>query len=141
MKFGLIPEFVGRLPVVCTLDELDEAHLVKILTEPKNALTKQYAKLFRMEEVDLEFTQDALAAIAHKAMARKSGARGLRSILENVLLDIMYNLPSMQGLTKVILNESVILEKAEPTLMYASEEKLSLSSMQKNIKGKSSAAK
>jgi len=122
MKFGLIPEFVGRLPVVCTLDELDEEHLVKILTDPKNALTKQYAKLFRMEGVELEFTADALRAIAHKAMARKSGARGLRSILEHVLLDMMYNLPSMKGLTKVILNGSVILDKAEPTLIYAEED-------------------
>lgn len=118
MKFGLIPEFVGRLPVVCTLDELDEADLVKILTDPKNALTKQYAKLFRMEGVELEFTEDALRAIAQKAMARKSGARGLRSILESVLLDVMYHLPSMKGLSKVILNESVILGESEPVLVY-----------------------
>lgn len=119
MKFGLIPEFVGRLPVVCTLDELDEEHLVRILTDPRNALTKQYAKLFRMEGVELEFTEDALHAIAKKAMARKSGARGLRSILEQVLLDIMYNLPSMKGLVKVILSEPVILGEAEPKLVYA----------------------
>lgn len=132
MKFGLIPEFVGRLPVVCTLDELDEEHLVKILTEPKNALTKQYARLFRMEGVTLEFTQDALAAIAHKAMARKSGARGLRSILENVLLDIMYDLPSMEGLTKVILNAAVILEKAAPTLVYAAKEASSVEKRRKS---------
>jgi ATP-dependent Clp protease ATP-binding subunit ClpX len=122
MKFGLIPEFVGRLPVVCTLEELDEAHLVKILTQPKNALTKQYAKLFRMEGVELEFTPDALHTIATKAMTRKSGARGLRSILENVLLDIMYNLPSMKGLAKVILDGPVILGEAEPELVYAIEE-------------------
>lgn len=119
IKFGLIPEFVGRLPVVCTLDELDEDHLVQILTEPRNALTKQYAKLFRMEGVELEFTPTALHAIAKKAMARKSGARGLRSIIEQVLLDIMYNLPSMQGLIKVIINESVIANTAEPTLLFA----------------------
>jgi ATP-dependent Clp protease ATP-binding subunit ClpX len=119
MKFGLIPEFVGRLPVVCTLEELDEEHLIKILTEPKNALSKQYAKLFRMEGVELEFTEDALQAIAHKAMTRKSGARGLRSILEHALLDMMYNLPSMKGLSKVILTGPAILEGAEPTLVYA----------------------
>lgn len=123
MKFGLIPEFVGRLPVVCTLEELDETHLVKILTEPKNALTKQYAKLFRMEGVKLEFTPDALTTIAQKAMTRKSGARGLRSILENVLLDIMYNLPSMKGLEKVVLDGDFIAGKSEPKLVYARSKK------------------
>lgn len=118
MKFGLIPEFVGRLPVICTLDELDEDHLVQILTEPKNALIKQYVKLFRMESVELEFTKTALHAVAKKAMARKSGARGLRSILENVLLDIMYNLPSMHGLAKVVIDGPTIAGESEPSLIY-----------------------
>ncbi len=122
MKFGLIPEFVGRLPVLCTLEELDEAHLVQILTEPRNALTRQYMKLFNMENVELEFTEDSLLEIAKKSMKRKSGARGLRSILENVLLDTMYHLPSMKGLTKVIINRSVILDGTEPLLIYAAED-------------------
>ena len=101
VKFGLIPEFIGRLPIVTTLKELDETALVRILTEPKNALTKQYSKLFSLEDVDLEFRKDALTAIAHKAMARRTGARGLRSILEEILLDTMYNLPSLEGVSKV----------------------------------------
>ena len=122
MKFGLIPEFVGRLPVLSTLEELDEAHLVRILTEPKNALTKQYMKLFNMENVELEFTADSLREIAKKSMERKSGARGLRSILENVLLDTMYNLPSMKSLTKVVINHSVILNGTDPLLIYSEED-------------------
>jgi ATP-dependent Clp protease ATP-binding subunit ClpX len=122
IKFGLIPEFVGRLPVVCTLNELDEEHLIRILTEPKNALTKQYAKLFRLENVELEFTAHTLSAISKKAMARKSGARGLRSIIEGVLLDIMYNLPSLKGLTKVIIDEDVITGTAEPKLIFSEKD-------------------
>jgi ATP-dependent Clp protease ATP-binding subunit ClpX len=122
IKFGLIPEFVGRLPVVCTLNELDEEHLIRILTEPKNALTKQYAKLFRLENVELEFTAHTLSAISKKAMARKSGARGLRSIIEGVLLDIMYNLPSLKGLTKVIIDEDVITGTAEPKLIFSKKD-------------------
>lgn len=118
IKFGLIPEFVGRLPVICTLEELDEDHLVRILTEPKNALTKQYAKLLRMEQVELEFSPAALHAVAKKAMLRKSGARGLRSILENVLLELMYQLPSLEGVSKVEITESVIFGTAEPSLVY-----------------------
>lgn len=118
IKFGLIPEFVGRLPVVSTLDDLDVEHLVRILTDPKNALTKQYIKLFQMEGVDLEFTENALRAIAKKAMDRKSGARGLRSILEHVLLDIMYNLPSMKNVAKVLIDEPVILGESQPELVY-----------------------
>jgi ATP-dependent Clp protease ATP-binding subunit ClpX len=102
IKFGLIPEFVGRLPVVATLEELDEAALITILTQPRNALTKQYARLFDMEGVDLEFREDGLRAVARKAMERKTGARGLRTILENVLLDIMYDLPSMKNVAKVV---------------------------------------
>ncbi|HVV68047.1 MAG TPA: ATP-dependent Clp protease ATP-binding subunit ClpX [Gammaproteobacteria bacterium] len=122
IKFGLIPEFVGRLPVVSTLEDLDEEHLVRILTEPKNALTKQYAKLFQMEGVELEFTDTALRAIAQKAMTRKSGARGLRSILEHVLLDIMYKLPSMKHVAKVIIDEPVISGESEPTLISKEDE-------------------
>ncbi len=117
-KYGLIPEFVGRLPVIATLKELDEDALVRILTEPKNAITKQYAKLFEMEDAELEFRDEALHAVARKAMKRKTGARGLRSILEQVLLDTMYDLPSLDGLSKVILDEDVICHKSKPLLIY-----------------------
>ncbi len=117
-KYGLIPEFVGRLPVIATLKELDEDALVRILTEPKNAITKQYAKLFEMEDAELEFRDEALHAVARKAMERKTGARGLRSILEQVLLDTMYDLPSLEGLSKVILDEDVINSKSKPLLIY-----------------------
>ncbi|HRQ64385.1 MAG TPA: ATP-dependent Clp protease ATP-binding subunit ClpX [Xanthomonadaceae bacterium] len=119
IKFGLIPEFVGRLPVVATLEELDEAALVKILTEPKNAITKQFRKLFEMEGVDLEFRPDALAAVAQKALKRKTGARGLRTILEQVLLDTMFDLPSLDNVTKVVVDEAVICGQAEPYLIYS----------------------
>ena len=122
VKFGLIPEFVGRLPVIATLDELDEAALMQILIEPKNALTKQYARLFEMEGVDLEFRTEALKAIAHKALERKTGARGLRSILEGVLLDTMYEIPS-QDVSKVVVDENVILGSAKPLLIYENPEK------------------
>ena len=108
VRYGLIPEFIGRLPVVATLDELDEEALIEILREPKNALTKQYSALFEMEDVELEFREDALRAIAKKAMARKTGARGLRSIVEGVLLGTMYELPSIEGVAKVVVDESVI---------------------------------
>jgi ATP-dependent Clp protease ATP-binding subunit ClpX len=119
VKFGLIPEFVGRLPVVATLRELDEAALIQILTEPKNALTKQYQKLFAMEGVELEFRENVLHAIAKKALARKTGARGLRSILENTLLDIMFDLPSMENVEKVVLDESGSNGEIKPVVMYA----------------------
>ena len=122
VKFGLIPEFVGRLPVVATLEELDEAALVQILTEPKNAITKQFKKLFEMEGVELEFRPDALSAIARKALKRKTGARGLRTIVESVLLDTMYELPSAENVTKVVVDESVIEQKSEPYLIYATPE-------------------
>ncbi len=120
IKFGLIPEFVGRLPVVATLEELDEVALVKILSEPKNAITKQFRKLFEMEGVELEFRPDALAAIARKALKRKTGARGLRTIVESVLLDTMYDLPSQENVSKVVVDESVIEHKSEPYLIYES---------------------
>jgi len=119
IKFGLIPEFVGRLPVVATLEELDEAALVKILTEPRNAISKQFKKLFEMEGVELEIRPDAMAAVAQKAMKRKTGARGLRTILESVLLDTMYELPSLENVSKVVVDESVINHQAEPYLIYS----------------------
>ena len=121
IKFGLIPEFVGRLPVVATLEELDEEALVKILTEPKNAITKQFRKLFEMEGAELEFRDDALAAIARKAIKRKTGARGLRTIVESVLLDTMYELPSLENVSKVVVDESVIEHKSEPYLIYQNQ--------------------
>ncbi len=120
IKYGLIPEFVGRLPVIAILDELDEDALVRILKEPKNAITKQYSKLFEMEGCELEFRGDALRAVARKAMERKTGARGLRSILEHVLLDTMYELPSLQSVRKVIIDEGVINAESDPILMYDS---------------------
>jgi len=119
LKFGLIPELVGRLPVIATLHELDEAALVRILKEPKNALVKQYQKLFEMEHVDLRFTEGALKAVAREAIRRKCGARGLRAILESCMLDIMYDLPSLRGVKECIINEEVILNKELPILVYA----------------------
>ena len=118
VRYGLIPEFVGRLPVVATLEELDEKALVKILVEPKNALIKQYKQLFAMEGAELEIREDALHAIALKAMARKTGARGLRTILEGVLLNSMYDLPSLDNVSKVVVDESVIEGEAEPFILY-----------------------
>ncbi|MGM0411723.1 MAG: ATP-dependent Clp protease ATP-binding subunit ClpX [Pseudomonadota bacterium] len=118
VKFGLIPEFVGRVPVLAVLDELDEDALIEILTEPKNALTKQYARLFEMEGVELEFREDALRAVARKAMERKTGARGLRSILEHHLQETMYDLPSMEGVAKVVIDEGVIKEETQPIFIY-----------------------
>ena len=119
IKFGLIPEFIGRLPVVATLESLDEAALMTILTAPKNALTKQYIKLFKMEGVDLEFREAALLLIAKKALERKTGARGLRSIMEHSLLEIMYELPSLKNLSKVVIDEGVIRGDGTPILIYA----------------------
>src|SRR5215472_17422956 len=123
IRFGLIPEFVGRLPVVATLEELDESALMRILTEPKNALTKQYQKLFEMENCELEFRDDALRSASKKAMERKTGARGLRTILEHVLLDTMYELPSMEHVSKVVIDESVINGDNKPYIMYEREKK------------------
>ena len=122
IKYGLIPEFVGRLPVVATLEELDEDALIEILTEPRNALTKQYQKLFDMEGVELEFREDALRAVARKAMQRKTGARGLRTILENVLLDTMYDLPSMTNATKVVVDDAVVTGETKPYVIYEADE-------------------
>ncbi|MBI3903306.1 MAG: ATP-dependent Clp protease ATP-binding subunit ClpX [Nitrosomonadales bacterium] len=119
IKFGLIPEFVGRLPVVATLEELDEAALIQILTEPRNALVKQYQKLFSMEGVELEFRDGVLQAIARKALDRKAGARGLRSILEHALLDIMFDLPSMENVERVVLDENGASGDIQPIVMYA----------------------
>ena len=121
IKFGLIPELIGRLPVIASLEELSEAALIQILTEPKNALTKQYQKLFDMEGVALEFRDESLVATAKKAMERKTGARGLRSIMENALLETMYDLPSIEGIAKVVIEEKTITEEAKPLLVYKNE--------------------
>jgi ATP-dependent Clp protease ATP-binding subunit ClpX len=119
IKYGLIPEFVGRLPVVATLDELDEEQLMRILIEPRNAITKQYARLFDMENCEIEFREDALRSVARKSMERKTGARGLRSILESVLLDTMYDLPSMERVSKVVIDQGVIQGETKPLVIYA----------------------
>ena len=127
VKYGLIPEFVGRLPMIATLDELDLDALVRIIREPKNSLTRQYAKLFEMESVEIQFRDDALAAIARKARERKTGARGLRSIMEAVLLDTMYKIPSLDSVSKVIIDSAVIEGESEPLLMYENIEQPSKS--------------
>ncbi|MEA3044952.1 MAG: ATP-dependent Clp protease ATP-binding subunit ClpX, partial [Sphingomonadales bacterium] len=119
LKFGLIPEFVGRLPVIATLEDLDVEALVKILQEPKNALVKQYQKLFDMEDVKLTYTDDALVATAKKAIERKTGARGLRSIMENILLDTMFDLPSMDGVDEVLIDKDVVEGRKDPVRVYA----------------------
>ncbi len=123
MRFGLIPEFIGRLPVLATLEDLDETALVTILTEPKNALVKQYKRLFEMENVELTFTDDALIAVAKKAITRKTGARGLRSILEGILLETMFELPTFEGVEEVVVNAEVIDGKAQPLLIYSEASK------------------
>ncbi|HUV50110.1 MAG TPA: ATP-dependent Clp protease ATP-binding subunit ClpX [Anaerolineae bacterium] len=123
IKYGLIPEFLGRLPVITTLDELDESSLIKILIEPKNALIKQFKKLFEIEGVTLRFTDSALSAIANEALKQKSGARGLRSVLENCLLDIMYKIPSIKGIKECVVGEDVILNKEDPILLYEQTKK------------------
>jgi ATP-dependent Clp protease ATP-binding subunit ClpX len=119
IKYGLIPEFVGRLPVIAILDELDERALIQILTEPKNALAKQYQKLLKLEGVELEIREDALLAVAKRAMERKTGARGLRSILERALLDVMFDLPSVENVKKVVIESAVITDGAKPLIIYA----------------------
>ncbi|ACO03740.1 MAG TPA: ATP-dependent Clp protease ATP-binding subunit ClpX [Persephonella sp.] len=118
IKFGLIPEFIGRIPVVATLDELDEDALVRVLTEPKNALIKQYKKLLSMDGVELEFTDDAIRAIAKEAIDRKTGARGLRAIVEEIMLDVMYEIPQAQGVKKVVIDKDVVLKKKQPVMIY-----------------------
>jgi ATP-dependent Clp protease ATP-binding subunit ClpX len=118
-RFGLIPEFVGRLPVIATLTDLDADALVTILTEPRNALVKQYQALFEMEDVRLSFSDDALKAIAKKALDRKTGARGLRSIMEGILLDSMYDLPTYEGVEEVVINGEVVTGEAKPLLIYS----------------------
>ena len=123
LKFGLIPEFVGRLPVIATLQNLDEEALVQILTEPKNALTKQYSKLFEMENVHLKFTEGALRAIAKEALARKSGARGLRAIMEEIMLDVMYDVPSHPEIEEVVISQEVVEKREQPIVVYASASK------------------
>jgi ATP-dependent Clp protease ATP-binding subunit ClpX len=127
IRYGLIPEFIGRLPIVAVLDELDEKQLMQILTEPKNALTKQFARLFAMEGTELEFREDALQSVARKAMDRNTGARGLRSIIEHVLLDTMYDLPSMQNVAKVVVDSSVIKGESKPLLLYSNEKQRAVS--------------
>ena len=127
VKYGLIPEFVGRLPMIATLDELDLDALVRIIKEPKNSLTKQYSKLFEMEGVEIQFRDDSLRAVARKAKERKTGARGLRSIMEAVLLDTMYKIPSLEAVSKVIIDEAVIQGESEPLLMYENAEPTSKS--------------
>jgi ATP-dependent Clp protease ATP-binding subunit ClpX len=124
IKYGLIPEFVGRLPVVAILEELDEHALIRILTEPKNALIKQYQKLFAMEGVDLEVRPQGLTAIAERALARKTGARGLRSILEQVLLEIMFDLPTLENVSKVVVDEATIIGEGKPLLIYSDQPKV-----------------
>jgi ATP-dependent Clp protease ATP-binding subunit ClpX len=123
LKFGLIPEFVGRLPVIATLEDLDEAALIEILTKPKNALVRQYQRLFQLEDAELTFTDEALRAIARRAIKRKTGARGLRSILEDILLDTMFDLPSMSGVEEVVVNEEVVTAAAKPLLVHAETKK------------------
>jgi len=123
VKFGLIPEFVGRLPVVATLRELDETALIQILTEPKNSLVKQYKKMFDLEEVDLDIRPEALSAVAKKAMERKTGARGLRSIMEQILLDVMYDVPGQDSISKVVIDDKVVNGEAEPLVMHELESK------------------
>ena len=123
LKFGLIPEFVGRLPVIATLEDLDESALIRILTEPKNALVKQYQTLFSMENARLTFSDAALSAIAKRAIKRKTGARGLRSIMEDILLDTMYDLPGFEGVEEVVINDEVVNGKAKPLLIYAESKK------------------
>ncbi|MEQ3750719.1 MAG: ATP-dependent Clp protease ATP-binding subunit ClpX [Celeribacter sp.] len=123
LKFGLIPEFVGRLPVLATLQDLDESALVTILTQPKNALVKQYQRLFELEDVQLTFTDDALRALAHRAIERKTGARGLRSIMEDILLDTMFDLPGLDHVEEVVVNEEAVTSVASPLLIYADQKK------------------
>ena len=123
IKFGIIPEMMGRMPIIVTLDDLDEKALCSILTEPKNALVKQYKTLFKMENADLEFTDDSLSAIATKAIKRKTGARGLRSIIENLLLDTMFELPTAKNVSKVVINKEIVEKEKKPIIIYQEKKK------------------
>ena len=123
IKYGLIPEFLGRLPVIATLDELNESSLIRILTEPKNALVKQFKHMFDLEGVNLRFTDSALSAVAAEALKRKSGARGLRAIMETSMLDIMYNLPSIESVKECVIGEDVVLSNEDPILLYEQTKK------------------
>lgn len=140
-KFGLIPEFIGRLPMIATLEELDKPALMSILTEPKNALVKQFKELFMMENVELNFTDDAIEAIAEKAIARKTGARGLRSIMESLLLDLMYSVPGEEGVEKITINGKVVMGDAEPLLSGAKIAKVKAKKSQKSEQKKTQAKK
>ena len=122
MKFGLIPEFIGRVPVVCTLSQLDEDALITILTEPKNAIVKQFKKLFEFEDVELKFSDGSLRAVVKEALKRRTGARGLRAIIEESMLEVMYEMPSMEGLKEVIITEECIVEHADPITVFRSPE-------------------
>ena len=128
LKFGLIPELVGRLPVIATMQELEEEDLIRILTEPKNALTKQYQRLFELEDVRLRFTEGALSAIAKKALKRKSGARGLRSVMEEAMLDVMYDLPSKKNVQECVISEQVINDGDYPVILYTNPEEKKIES-------------
>ena len=131
IKYGLIPEFIGRLPVVATLEELEINALIKVLTEPKNSVLKQFQALFEMEDVELEFKDEALTAIAELSIKRKTGARGLRTILEKVLLNIMYEIPSLENVEKVIVNTKVVRDQSEPLIIYhAEDDKKSMTTVQ-----------
>jgi ATP-dependent Clp protease ATP-binding subunit ClpX len=123
IKYGMIPEFLGRLPVIATLHELNEESLIRILKEPKNALIKQYQKLFEMEGVNLRFTDSALSAVSREAIKRKSGARGLRAIMESCMLDIMYELPSLENVKECVISEDVVLNKEDPILLFEQTKK------------------
>ena len=137
LRYGLIPEFVGRLPIVATLDLLDEGALVKILTEPKNALIKQYQKLFELDGVSLEFEQEALRMIAQKAIERKTGARGLRSILEGIMLNVMYDIPSRDDVEKCIVTKDTVLNSADPILILTDGQKVKKASKKQKEKKES----
>ncbi|HET58641.1 MAG TPA: ATP-dependent Clp protease ATP-binding subunit ClpX, partial [Deltaproteobacteria bacterium] len=133
LKYGLIPEFIGRLPVIATLDDLDEADLVKILVEPKNSVVRQYKKLFDLENVKLSFTEGALRAVAKSSIARKSGARGLQSILENIMLDIMYDIPSRDDVRECLISEDVVLNSEKPILLFETQTETAETKRQKEI--------
>ena len=124
LKFGLIPEFVGRLPVVATLEDLNKDALIEILTKPKNALVKQYQKLFGFENVKLQFTEDALSSVASKALEKNTGARGLRTILENILLDTMFTLPGIEGVDEIVVNADVVEKSKDPLYIYNKSNKV-----------------